>query len=98
MPADLIRDPDGDGNRLALSGDLTSKTARALFAQTPAFSGEEITVDIHAVREVDSSGLALLLHWSHLARAASGKLTFTGAPAQAREMAKITGLEDLLSE
>ena len=90
-----------DGNRITLSGDLTVKTARRLFdkmpafGETPAFGAQEVTVDLKSVREADSAGLALLVHWSNLARSSSAELVFTGAPAQLRQMAKITGLEEL---
>ena len=83
-----------------------------LFAQTPRFDAESMAesamssdasaepaalrIDLRAVGEVDSSGLALLLHWRDVAARANARLTFTGAPAQLREMAKITGVETLL--
>ncbi|MDD9858222.1 MAG: STAS domain-containing protein [Gammaproteobacteria bacterium] len=100
MPAGLSR----DRGRIALAGDLTSRTVPALFAQTPRFgagaadASAPLRIDLRAVGEVDSSGLALLLHWANTAAAgSSGKLTFTGAPPQLCEMAKITGLEALLN-
>lgn len=95
MQVGLSRDRARDC--IELSGDLTSRTVGALFAQTPRFGGQPMHVDLRAVGDVDSSGLALLLHWSHLAGASAGKLVFTGAPAQLREMAKITGLEGCLN-
>ena len=81
--------------RFSLSGDLTAETARSLFDRMPKFGGGEVNVDLESVHEVDSAGLALLVHWSNLAAASSGRLTFTGAPTQLRQMAKITGLEEL---
>lgn len=95
MQTGLSRDPAR--NCIKLSGDLTSRTVTALFAQTPRFSGRQVRIDLRAVGDVDSSGLALLLHWSHLAGASAGQLVFTGAPAQLCEMAKITGLDGLLN-
>ena len=95
MTAALSRNPGGS---LQLTGDLTSQTARALFAQTPKFTGEPATIDLTAVGEVDSSGLALLLHWSNLSTAATGKLTYTNPPPQLRRMANISGVEGLLEE
>lgn len=95
MQAGLSRDRARDC--IELSGDLTCRTVSALFAQTPRFSGQPMRVDLRAVGDVDSSGLALLLHWSHLAGASAGKLVFTGAPAQLCKMAKIAGLEGCLN-
>ncbi len=85
-------------DRVELSGDLTVKTARRLFDQPPRLHPGEVRMDLAAVREVDSAGLALLVHWDNLAAASAGKLTYTNAPAQLREMAKITGLEALFDE
>ena len=97
--------------RLELAGDLTGGSVPGLFAQTPRFDAEStaeatasdasaepaaLRIDLRAVGEVDSSGLALLLHWRGVAARANARLTFTGAPAQLREMAKITGVETLL--
>lgn len=82
-------------NHITLSGALTVKTARELFNQTPQFDGEELNVNLDGIREVDSAGLALLLHWSNMANAASSNLTFTNPPTQLREIAKIMGLETL---
>lgn len=95
MQAGLSR--DRTRNCIELSGDLTSRTVSALFARAPQFGGRQVRIDLRAVGDVDSSGLALLLHWSHLAGASAGQLVFTGAPAQLREMAKITGLDGLLN-
>ena len=94
MQADGALQQNGHG-RFALSGDLTAETARSLFDRMPKFGGGEVNIDLESVREVDSAGLALLLHWSNLAVASSGRLNFTGAPTQLRQMAKITGLEEL---
>lgn len=84
-----------EGGGIGLSGDLTVKTARRLFDQTPPFGPGEGTVDLESVRETDSAGLALLVHWSNVARSSSAELVFTGAPAQLRQLAKIAGLAAL---
>jgi len=86
-----------------LTGDLTASTVLELFAQTPRFTAESpagaspaCRIDLRALGEVDSAGLALLLHWRATATAAGARLTFTAPPPQLREMAKITGTESLL--
>ena len=91
----MAADITGESGRLRLSGDLTMETARRLFDRTPPFGPGAVTVDLEAVGEADSAGLALLVHWSNLACAASAEPVFTGAPAQLRRLAKITGLGDL---
>lgn len=95
MPATLNRAPGG----FELAGDLTFSTAPQWFAETPRFDAGQTParIDLRAVGEVDSGGLALLLHWRQAAARAGAGLTFTGAPAQLREMAKITGVAGLLN-
>ena len=85
----------GEGNHIALTGDLTLHTVRRLFDGMPPFHVGEVTVDLKAVREADSAGLALLVHWSNLAKSSTSELVFTNIPAQLREMAKITDLQEL---
>jgi len=85
----------GDG--LELTGDLTLATAPKLFAETPRFdTGAAARIDLRGVGEVDSAGLALLLHWRATATTAGAQLTFAAAPPQLREMATITATAKLL--
>ena len=93
--ADLFYDHDRDPDRLQLRGALTVKTARRLYDRTPRFRPGEMRLDLASVSEADSAGLALLLHWANLAQNAHGRLTFTNAPPQLREIAKITNLAEL---
>lgn len=96
MPALTRATRAGDG--LELAGDLTLATAPQLFAETPRFdAGADARIDLRAIGDVDSGGLALLLHWQNAAAVAAARLTYTGAPPQLREMAKITGAEALLN-
>lgn len=93
MSAQLLR----AGDALELAGDLTVAGAPKLFAETPRFGpGAEARIDLRAVGEVDSGGLALLLHWQNAATGAGARLRFTGAPPTLCEMAKITGVAGLL--
>lgn len=82
---------------MVLNGELTVQTARRWFDQTPSFA-TPMHIDLTAVNEVDSAGLALLVHWSNLAASASSKLTFIGVPTQLRVIAKIIDLEEIFDE
>jgi len=95
MPAAMTRARDG----FELAGDLTVGSAPALFAQTrfDFDAGAALRIDLRAVGEVDSGGLALLLYWQAAAARTNTRLRFTGAPAQLREMAKISGVAGLLN-
>ncbi len=89
-----------NGNHIRVRGDMTASTARALFeskALKPVFksmpkAAGEVRINLSEVGETDSAGLALLLHWANRIEAASGKAVFENAPAQLRQMAKISGL------
>lgn len=84
-------------NHVTLSGPLTLKTVPAWFEKTPQFCAQPIRVDLAAVQEADSAGLALLVHWSKLARASSTPLQFTEVPPQLYQLAKIADLEELFA-
>lgn len=86
-----------NGIHIALSGDLTAKTARQLFEEMPKFSAEAVSIDLSAVKETDSAGFALLVHWSNLATSASCQLRFIQPPPQLQELAKISNLEELFN-
>lgn len=93
ISAELTHEPEL--GRMQLHGALTVKTARRLFDRTPRFRSAETHLDLAAVSEADSAGLALLVHWFNLAQAARGRLTFTNASPQLRQIAKITNLAEL---
>lgn len=81
--------------RLAVHGPLRFATVTGLLGGLPAAPGN-LTLDLSAVDGVDSAGLALLVEWQRRARAAGGRLEFTGAPAQLRRLAEIGGVDTLL--
>ena len=85
---------------MQVDGDLTLQTVRAWFERTPNF-GEargQVCVDLANLREIDSAGLALLVHWCNRANASSNQLTFINAPRPLHQLAKISGLEELFGE
>ena len=89
---------------MQVDGDLTLQTVRAWFERTPNFGearGEargQVCVDLANLREIDSAGLALLVHWCNRANASSNQLTFINAPRPLHQLAKISGLEELFGE
>ena len=81
-----------------LSGVLDAKTvgqvlrqSRERFAAVP-----HIQIDMTAVSESDSAGMALLIEWLRLARQASQTVQFVNVPAQIIALARISEVEDLL--
>ena len=58
-----------DGSTARLSGDLTFATVTALFARMEAIArsgGMPSAIDLGAVEQIDSAGLALLLEWQSM--------------------------------
>ena len=82
-----------DGRTIRLIGDLTTVTVPALFHNGPDLSEMEMTVDLEKVGEVDSSALALLVHWSN--QSEHHDLHFVHAPDSLRELAFLAGVGQL---
>jgi len=87
------------GGRFRISGVLDATTVTGLLKQSVAsFEGQaHVDVDLKAVSESDSSGLALLIEWLRLARIAKRQIHFENVPAQIEALARISEVEDLLS-
>lgn len=84
---------------LRVSGELNAKTVPQLLNDSARLfkqAGERISVDLAAVSRADSSGLALLIDWMRTARQNQQQLTFRRLPAQLLEMARVSGIEELL--
>ena len=74
--------------------------AATLAAQLPAAlaaGSGEFTVDASALKDYDTSTIALLLQARRLATAAGRGFSVTGAPAQLAQLAALYGVEELLS-
>lgn len=90
----LSRIADG---RVAVSGDMTLETASALLAEgATALTHDEVTFDLAAVAEVDSSGLAVLFGWLRTARAQGKTLRIANPPSNLLSLAEVYGVGELL--
>lgn len=90
-----------DGTRLALSGELGFSTVmdvleegRRAIASAPTAG---TVLDLSGVTKSDSAGLALVVDWLRAARARGVTLAVEAAPAQLADIARVSGLESLLS-
>lgn len=84
---------------LQVSGPLTFDTAaRQLGALGMLASGSKLQVDFSGVTEVDSTAVALLLHWSRQARAAGAELEFIAVPAGLCQLIGVYGLKEILPQ
>ena len=84
------------GNTLAVEGPMTAATARGLLEEGRPGAGAWV-VDLSAVTEADSSGLGVLLDWLRASRAVGGSLSFVGLPNTLQSLARLYGIDTLLS-
>jgi phospholipid transport system transporter-binding protein len=80
-----------------VNGDLSFETvpqwAKALQQQ---LNGSELTLDLTQVARADSAGLAFLVSALATARQRQINLQLLGAPAQLRQLARVSGVEHVL--
>jgi phospholipid transport system transporter-binding protein len=84
------------GNTLAVEGPMTAATARTLLEEGRPGVGAWV-VDLSAVSHADSSGLAVLLDWLRTSRKAGGSLRFVALPEALQSLARLYGIDTLLS-
>jgi phospholipid transport system transporter-binding protein len=85
---------------MKLPVDATIEHAAALAATLPAAVAEgsgALQIDASALVSFDSSTVALLLQAHRLAQAAGRAFEVSGAPAQLAQLARLYGVESLLS-
>ncbi len=87
-----------DGGRAVVTGILGFHTAGALLsAGSKAIISERASViDLAGVTAGDSAGLALLIEWLSIARAAKLELRYEHMPLQLEQLARLSEVEDLL--
>lgn len=85
--------------RLEASGALGFETAAdALKSGLKLIDGGACTIDLGKVTESDSAGLAVLIEWLSAARARGAKLTYEKVPDQILAIARISDVDDLLTD
>lgn len=87
------------GERSRLSGALHFSTVGALLELgTEAINaGCAAVIDLSAVSNSDSSGLALLIEWLSVAKHARRELRYENIPEQIQELARLSDVEGLLT-
>lgn len=88
----ITRRPDGTAE---VSGELTFATVPAYLQRNgELFEGlGDLTIDLKGVRRADSAGIALLIEWLRLGRAAGRTVRFTNMPPQLEALIRVSGLE-----
>lgn len=87
----------GEAGCWRLRGVLRFDTVPALLERNPLLSGATAVLDVSEVREFDTSALALLLEWQRRARDAGGRLRIENLPERLRGLARVGGVEGLLT-
>lgn len=84
---------------IRVSGELNAASVPQLLTDAqPLFqqSGKQVSIDLSDVSRADSSGLALLIDWMRSAQKQQQQLSFRRLPEQLLEMARVSGIEDIL--
>ncbi len=87
-----------EGDRSRVNGSLHFTTVSGLLhAGTDAIdSGHAAVIDLAGVTASDSSGLALLIEWLSVAKAAGRALRYDNMPSQLHQLARLSEVEELL--
>jgi phospholipid transport system transporter-binding protein len=86
-----------DGDCFRVQGPVTMANVEALIEEgRAAFTEPEVTVDLGAVTEVDSTAVSLLLQWLRDAAAQGRRLTFRGLTHNIHSLAVLYGVADLI--
>jgi phospholipid transport system transporter-binding protein len=86
------------GERSRVLGLLDFATVTHLLPQGTAAitQGHADIIDLAGVTGSDSSGLALLVEWLSVAKAASRSVRYENMPAQLHQLARLSEVEELL--
>lgn len=88
----------GNG-RCTVQGPITLERVVALLAEgNGLFTAPQVTVDLAAVTEVDSSALSLMLEWRREAGRNGRSIRYVNLPANLKSLAELYGVTDLLGE
>ena len=87
-----------DGGRARVIGALHFITVSALLTAGVAAinDGRATVIDLAGVTASDSAGLALLIEWLSVAKAAGRTLRFENIPSQLQQLARLSEVEELL--
>lgn len=82
-----------------ITGELDFSTVPHLFGESSwveSDSSSRLTVELGEVTRADSAGLSLLLSWVRRAHAHQKTLVFSHVPIQLRNIARVSGVAELL--
>ena len=85
-----------EDGRLIARGALVTKQVTSLFKQSIVFVTPHQEICLAGIREIDSAGLALLVHWRNHAKKNGSRIQYVNAPDNVRALAGICGLASML--
>jgi phospholipid transport system transporter-binding protein len=89
------------GEVMQLEGALNLQSMPVRLAETDAYASQErlpdcLTIDFKGVTDIDSSGVALLLHWRRHALQLGKSLRYVHLPPNLMALAALYGVDDLI--
>ncbi len=88
-----------DDGRCTVRGPITiGNVVSLLAAGNGLFTAPEVTVDLAAVTEVDSSAVSLLLEWRREAGHNGRSIRYRNLPANLKSLAELYGVTELISD
>jgi len=88
-----------EDGRCTVQGPITIENVETLLGEgKELLTAAQLTVDLAAVTEVDSSALSLLLEWRREARRNGRAISFLNLPANLKSLAELYGVTELLGE
>jgi phospholipid transport system transporter-binding protein len=84
------------GNRYLIEGPITHANVGTLIAESAAFEGDSVIVDLAGVTGADSSALSLLLEWVRRFGGSGRQIAFANVSANLRSLADLYGIADLI--
>ena len=82
--------------KLEVASISNGNAVELLGAGIEAIRAGDANFDLSAVRQVDSSAVALLLAWQREAQACGARLTLSGLPAALKSLAVLYGVDELI--
>jgi phospholipid transport system transporter-binding protein len=87
---------DGDRSRVIGSLHFTTVSALLPVGVEAIKGGRADVIDLAGVTASDSSGLALLVEWLSVAKAAARTVKYENIPSQLQQLARLSEVEELL--
>ena len=86
------------GDQVLLEGKLDVDSVNKVFRSGLDYSTGSLAIDLSGVSEVDSAGIALLVHWHQQGNRHNCVVRFLNPGSQVATMMQISGVGELLTD